>query len=474
MSTKNWVESYIESTKEKWTTTSDYIWDNPEIRFEEFESSRYLSDLLKQEGFTVEKGTANIETAFIAEYGSGGPVIAFLGEYDALSELSQEAGELTEKPITKGGNGHGCGHNLLGTGALAAAVTLKEYMKENNLEATVRFYGCPAEEGGSGKTFMARAGAFDDVDVALTWHPAPITGIWSFGTLANVQAYFKFKGKSAHAAGAPHLGRSALDAVELMNTGVNYLREHIIDDARVHYAITETGGTSPNVVQANAEVVQLIRAPKVDQAMEIYERVKKIAEGAALMTETEVEVIFDKACSDYIPNDTLSEVMGEAMQEIGAPSFTDEEFAFAKQVQGTLSAADLAAANQGVKQLDVFLQKPLSDIAIPYFKVNKTIPGSTDVGDVSWVAPTAQCGVTTCTVGTPFHTWQLVAQGKTSYAHKGMLQVAKILALTALKALENQDIIKKAKAEHEENVGPNGYQCPIPNHIQPNNALQSK
>lgn len=470
MKHKNWVESFIEESKKTWTTVSDHLWDHPEIRYEEYESSRYLMEGLKSEGFTVHRNVANIETAFYAEYGSGKPIIAFLGEYDALPNLSQVSGSVSKEPLVESGHGHGCGHNLLGTGALAAAVTLKKYLEEHKLEVTVRFYGCPAEEGGSGKTFMARAGAFDDVDMALTWHPAPITGVWSFSTLANVQAYFKFKGKSSHAAASPHLGRSALDAVELMNVGINYLREHIVSEARIHYAVTNTGGHSPNVVQDNAEVLQLIRAPQVGQANDILKRVKKIAEGAALMTETEVEMVFDKACSNFIPNDTLNKVMAEAMQELGAPQFTEKEFDFAKQIQSTLTKNELDSASQGIKGFEFALKKPLSDVTIPYFKTDKVIPGSTDVGDVSWVTPIAQSVVATCAVGTPFHSWQLVTQGKTSYAHKGMLHVAKVLALTAIKALENEDIIKSAKEEHRNVVGENGYQCPIPPHVQPNQA----
>lgn len=468
MTCSKWINDFIEQTKDKWTKTSDYIWDHPELRYEEYESAKYLSHILEREGFTVTRCIANIETAFVAEYGSGGPVIAFLGEYDALSNLSQKSGITKQEPIVDQGNGHGCGHNLLGTGALAAAVTLKTYLEKNNIKGIVRFYGCPAEEGGSGKTFMAREGVFDDVDVALTWHPGSLNAIWSFSTLANVQAYFKFTGRSAHAANAPHLGRSALDAVELMNSGVNYLREHIIPEARIHYAVTDTGGISPNVVQANAEVLYLIRAPQVDETMSIYERVKKIAEGAALMTETEVEVVFDKAASNFIPNTTLNKTMEKAMQQLGAPKFTAEEFAFAEKIQQTLSEEELAAKNLGMKMLDFAVAKPLSDVNIPFFETSQIMSGSTDVGDVSWVTPTAQCIGATAATGTAFHTWQMTAQGKTSYAHKGMLHVAKVLSLTAIYLLEDKTLIEKAKVEHTEKVGPGGYQCPIPDFIKPN------
>ena len=400
----------------------------------------------------------------MAEYGTSGPIIGFLGEYDALSGLSQKADCKTQSALVEGGLGHGCGHNLLGVASLAASVSLKTYIDEHKLNARVRFYGCPAEEGGSGKTFMVRAGAFDDLDVAFTWHPAPLSAIWSFSTLANIQAHFKFKGKSAHAAAAPHLGRSALDAVEMMNIGVNYLREHMIDEARIHYAVLNTGGTSPNVVQKEAEVVQLIRAPRIDQAQALYERVIKVAQGAAMMSETEVEVIFDKAASNFVPNDTLNEVMGKVLSQIGAPNFTPEEFEEAKAYQATFSKEDLAQANQGIKQLDPFVQKPLGDMAVPYFKTAHVLSGSTDVGDVSWVVPTAQAMVSTMAVGTNFHTWQLVAQGKNTYAHKGMLHAAKLMALSAIEVLQNPSLIEKAKAELKDL----NYTSPIPNDILPN------
>lgn len=470
MESRIWVENFLDRTKEKWFEISDFIWEHPEIRFEEFESARHLTSVLREEGFAVEEGIAGIDTAFVAEYGQGSPLIAFLGEYDALPNLSQKAGVTEIDPLESGGHGHGCGHNLLGTGALAAAVTIKEYLREHNKSGTVRYYGCPAEEGGSGKTFMAREGAFDGVDLVLTWHPGPVNAIWSFGTLANIQAYFKFTGRSAHAAAAPHLGRSALDAVELMNVGVNYMREHMIDEAKVHYAVTNTGGNSPNVVQAEAEVLQLIRAPDTEQATQLFERIKKIAEGAALMTETEVEVVFDKACSNFIPSNVLNEVLEESMAEIGPVDFTEDEFDLAKEFQATFSKGELASANMGIKALDFALEKPLSDLTIPYIQANKLLPGSTDVGDVSWVAPTAQVIAPTVAVGTPFHTWQFVAQGKTSYAHKGMLQAAKYLALTAVKSLLDEQIILDARVDHENNLAGKKYICPIPKEIKPNQA----
>lgn len=461
---KEWIEHFIGETEARWTAASDFIWDHPETRFVEFQSAAFLIKLLEDEAFKITRHVAGIETAFIAEYRLGdGPVIAFLGEYDALPALSQVAFGFEAQPLEENGNGHGCGHHLLGVASLAAAVALKHYIVEQNIEATIRFYGCPAEEGGSGKTFMVRDGAFDDVDVALTWHPASMTAVWNFSTLSNIQARFAFEGISAHAASSPHLGRSALDAVELMNVGVNYLREHMIDGARVHYAVTDTGGHSPNVVQRTASVIQLIRAPVISQANALFSRVKKIAEGASLMTETDVEVHFEKAASNYIPNHTLGELMGRVIHELGAPVFSDEEMSLAKQFQNTLSNEELHAANIGMEALNFALQKPLSDIAIPYFETDHVLAGSTDVGDVSWVVPTAQCVSSCFAVGTSYHSWQLVAQGKSSFAHKGMLHASKILALTAMAVLRDPSLLKKAHAELEGLV----YENPIPREVKP-------
>lgn len=461
-----WVSDFLKENSKKWSTISDYIWDHPETRFEEYESSAYLKSALENEGFTIIDNIKNMSTAFIAEFGSGKPVIGLLGEFDALSGLSQEAGTAEQKAIIPNGNGHGCGHNLLGTGALAAAVALKEYIITNEIDATIRFYGCPGEEGGSGKTFMVREGLFDDVDCSLTWHPSAVTSVMNTSSLANIQVYFRFKGKSSHAAGSPHLGRSALDAVELMNVGCNYLREHIIDQARIHYAITNSGGLSPNVVQGFAEVLYLVRAPKTSTVMELFERVKDVAKGAALMTGTSYEVIIDKACSNYIPNQTLNGFMQEAIEQVGPTFFTEEEKAFAKSIQDTLTEEELNATYEEYTEIKPE-NGPLFEGILPYQEIPTVMSGSTDVADVSWVTPTAQCNVTTCAIGTPFHTWQLVAQGKTSIAHKGTIQVAKILFLTATKILEKPEELVKAKKELAETIGEKGYTCPIPEEVQP-------
>ena len=343
----NTITNLIEHKRDKFIALSNKIWEVPELHFEEHQSSSYLIGALEEEGFEVEKGVAGLSTAFVGSFGTGKPVVGILGEYDALPGLSQKKGLTYPDPVIEGGNGHGCGHNLLGTGAFAAAVAVKEYMEQTGMKGTVRYYGCPAEENGSGKAFMARAGLFDDVDAAFSWHPWDVPGLMNVRMLANYSARFKFKGKSAHAAAAPHLGRSALDAVELMNVGVNYLREHMVQDARIHYAVTDTGGTSPNVVQANAEVVYLIRAAEKDEVESLYKRVHDIARGAALMTGTTFDVEFVGTASNLIPNTVLADVMYENLVNVGVPTYDEADVAFAKEIRSTLSEDDLNNAYAG-------------------------------------------------------------------------------------------------------------------------------
>ena len=471
------MKDYLVSNKAKFEEVSEYIFNHPETRFEEYVSSEYLANVCEKEGFSVERGVAGIETAFVATYGNGKPVIGFLGEFDALSGLSQEPNKTAYEPWETS-NGHGCGHNLLGTGAFAAACATKKYLEENGLPGTVKFFGCPGEEGGSGKTFMVREGVFEGVDTALTWHPSPSNSIMNFSSLANYQVAFKFKGISSHAANSPHLGRSALDAVELMNVGVNYLREHVIPEARMHYAVTNTGGISPNVVQADAEVLYLIRSPKVSEVDDIYKRVCKIAKGAAMMTETEVTIRFDKACSNYIPNRSLEKILHNNLLEAGIEAPTDEEVAFAEKIWNSLS--------QGEKEnyLDLirgfgysgdgteFEGKYLSDSISPYSDKDGVLPGSTDVADVSWVVPTAQLTASTSALGTALHTWQMTTQGISSYAHKGMLRAAEAMALTAIQLINQPEDLEQVKQEFQAFQARNPYTCPIPKDVKPSKLNQ--
>ena len=470
------LERFIDEKKQCWTKASDQIWNYAETKFQETRSSETLCSLLAQEGFDVETGIAGLPTAFVASFGSGAPVIAFLGEYDALSGLSQQEGLPEKKPLIEGGNGHGCGHHLLGVGSLAAAAAVKEILTKNKLPGTVRYYGCPGEEGGSGKAFMARAGAFKDVDAALTWHPLTHNAIWSTRFLANYQVAFRFHGKSSHAASAPHVGRSALDAVELMNIGVNYLREHVVPDARMHYAITNSGGASPNVVQGEAEVLYLLRAPELAQVQEIYERVCAIAHGAAMMTGTTHEVIFQKACSNYLPNKALETIMYRHLQQAALPALPENEQQLAQQLQQTMTPedlqndlhmAELLLGGQHRELLPGIRKQLVADSVLPHVHAASLLPGSSDVGDVSWLVPTAQCSTACYVFGTPGHSWQMVAQGTSSLAHQGMLTAAKNLACTAVDLFTQPELLQLAKAELLQTLDGGTYQCPIPQDVQP-------
>ncbi|WP_274307916.1 M20 family metallopeptidase [Solibacillus daqui] len=470
------INEVLTNYEQEIITLADQIWEIAETRFEEHESVQLLTSYLEKIGFEVELGIGGLPTAFVASYGTKGPVIGILGEYDALPGLNQKPATPLREAIVEGANGHGCGHNLLGTAGIAAVAVLKGLIAAGEIDGTIRYYGCPAEEGGSGKTFMVREGVFNDVDVALTWHPNSFTGVFSFSSLANYQVYFEFEGIAAHAANSPHLGRSALDAVELMNVGVNYLREHIPTTARVHYAVTNTGGMSPNVVQSQAEVLYLIRSKTIAEVDEIYKRILKIAEGAALMTETKVTVKFDKACSNYIPNDTINKIIFDKLQDVGLPEYSDEEYAYAKQMASTITQQELMSAKEEMKRLagtqaDQLqleqLDSPFYEEVLPYEKSQEAMAGSTDVADVSWVVPTAQFFTTCFVLGTPLHTWQLVSQGKTSLGHKGMIYAGKVLAATAVELFTNKDSIAQAKQELEAQTK-NAYHNPIPKDVQPN------
>lgn len=470
------VIEYLDKQQDKLIDLSDKIWTYAETAFEEYQSAKAIIEMMKDDGFEVEENIADIGTAFCATYGSGKPVIGILAEFDALSGMSQQAGCPIREEVEQGGNGHGCGHNLFGGGSVGAAIAVKEYLSQNQLSGTVKLFGCPGEEGGSGKAFMARAGVFNDLDIAYAWHPMDYNSIFDASMLANYQILYKFKGIASHAAAAPHLGRSALDAVELMNVGVNFLREHVIQEARIHYAITDTGGFSPNVVQPKGEVLYLIRAPKTSQVEEIYQRINKIAQGAALMTETELEIQFIKACANVVPNKTLSEVLYNSFKEVNLPQYTTEEKAFAQEIAKTVPKApsnyasftkiSAAEAKECEKQLK---DKHMCDILLPFHKNSSDVvlPGSSDVGDVSWNVPTAQI-VTACyTMGTPAHSWQLVSQGKTSLGHKGMMTAAKVIAKASIAVLENKEIVEIAKKEMADYLNGETYHCAIPADVKP-------
>lgn len=475
---KSFITNYLTEHQDYFQSVSTFIYEHPETRFEETQSANFLANECEAQGFTVRRGIANIPTAFQAVYGSGKPMISFLGEYDALPNLSQQPNRAIYEPLEHH-VGHGCGHNLLGTGSFAAACATKAYLEKNNLPGTVIFFGCPGEEGGSGKTFMAREGVFQGVDAALTWHPSPSNSIMNAPSLANYQIAFQFKGVAAHAANSPHLGRSALDAVELMNVGVNYLREHIIPEARLHYAVTDTGGFSPNVVQPNATVVYLIRAPHIQQVREIYERVCNIAKGAAMMTGTEVNIEMEKACSNYVPNQTLEKLMHEQFESVGATKPTEDEIAFAKNIWDTLTGEEQGFAYELIQGFGFLGSKKsiqnkyLLDFVSPYEPSKELFYGSTDVADVSWNVPTAQLTVATSAMGTPLHTWQMTSQGISSFSHKGMLRAATVMALTGLRLFECEKTLQTVQAEFAQFQQENKYINPIPRDIEPT-TLQGK
>jgi len=455
------TDRLVEDLKPGYLDLSDRIWDMPELRYMEEKSAAAQIEMLEAAGFMVTRNVAGIPTAFMAEAGTGGPVIGFLGEFDALAGLSQEAGVAQKRPLESGGNGHGCGHNLLGAGAMLAAVATRDHLAEKGIAGRIRYFGCPAEEGGSGKTFMARDGAFDGVDAAFCWHPASFNSVIPSNSLANIQVYFRFRGRAAHAAASPELGRSALDALELMSVGVQYLREHMPEKARVHSAITNTGGVSPNVVQDFAEALYLIRSPQLTDVTALFERVSKVAEGAAMMTETTVEIEVDKACSNLLRNATLDAVMQAEMERIGGSDFDEDDIRFAAEIQKTLQPQDIAAMYH-MFGLDQATEAPaLARHVLPAPAADLALPGSTDVGDVSWQTPVAQVMTACHALGTPLHSWQLVAQGKSGAAHRGMVFAAKTMAASAVRLFEAPDLLERARKEFEAKIQRAPYSCPI-------------
>ena len=455
----------VDTIKPRFVELSDRVWAMPEVCYTEARSSAEHLAELRHQSFRITEQVAGIPTAVMGEWGNGGPVIAFLGEYDALPGLSQEAGVAEPRPLEAGGHGHGCGHNLLGSAALLAATAVKDWLTEHKLPGRVRYYGCPAEEGGAAKAFMVRDGAFADADIAITWHPSSFWEVVVTPSLANTRADFIFTGRTSHAAASPHLGRSALDAVELMNVGVNYMREHMPSDARAHYALLDTGGIAPNVVQAHARVRYSIRARDLPGMNELVGRVHKIAQGAALMTETKVEMKIISAVSNILPNTPLEAALHGIMEELGPPHFDDTDKNFAQQIQSTLTDKDIETVyySIGMDPTD----RPLADFIVPLDAKRNPQIGSTDVGDVSWVVPTVQVHAPTVAIGTPFHTWQVVAQGKSPHAHKAMVQAAKAMAGLGVRALMEPELIAAAKADLSRRTARTPYVSPLPENVSP-------
>lgn len=465
----------VEEKKELICQAADHIWSNPELSLMEDESAAYYCDILEKEGFRVERGICGIRTAFSASFGNGSPKIGILAEYDALSGLSQEAGSLEQKEIVPGGCGHGCGHNLLGAGAFGAALGVKAYLEETGHEGTVILFGCPGEEGGAAKAFMAREGLWKSLDAALTWHPEDVNEVRTGSSNSCIQIQYKFTGTASHAAGAPEMGRSALDAVELMNIGVQFLREHMSDRARIHYAITDAGGVSPNVVQPKASVLYMIRSNHVAEAVQLQARVDRIADGAALMTDTTVERKFIDGLADTVSNHTLENVLYRNFREIGVPEHTPEELDFSDKLAGTYDGNDhvpgLGAANDAALRDEVIrLQKEaghaMNDFLCPLYQGEAFNPGSTDVGDVSWLTPTAQIHVASWPNGCPGHSWQNVSCDGTSIGKKAAVCAAKVIAVSVVDLFQDPELLKKARTEFEKSTA-SGYVCPIPEDAVP-------
>src|SRR3954462_11314288 len=455
----------VDTIKPRFVALADRVWAMPEVCYTEARSSAEHLAEVRHQGFRITEKVAGIPTALMGEAGEGGPVIAFLGEYDALPGLSQEAGVAEHRPIEAGGHGHGCGHNLLGSAALLAATAVKDWLGANKGPGGVRYYGCPAEEGGAAETFMVRAGAFPDADIAITWHPNSFWEVSVTPSLANTRADFIFTGRASHAAVSPHLGRSALDAVELMNVGVNYMREHMPSDARVHYALLDTGGIAPNVVQAHARVRYLIRARDLPGMNELVGRVHKIAQGAALMTETKMEMKIISAVSNILPNTPLEQALHGIMEELGPPHFDETDEDFAAKIRSTLTDKDIEPVYYSIGMDPT--ARPLADFIVPLDAKRNPQICSTDVGDVSWVVPTVQVHAPTVAIGTPFHTWQVVAQGKSPAAHKAMVQAAKAMAALGVKALSEPDLIAAAKADLNKRTTRTPYVSPLPDSVAP-------
>ena len=432
------VASAIENKKDEYFSSALQIWNYAEVGYQEVRSAALLKENLSRNGFSLSVGVADIPTAFIASYGSGSPVIAILGEFDALPGVSQTASPYREKREDVEA-GHACGHHLFGVGSMAAAIEVKNWMQTNNIPGTLRFYGTPAEEGGAGKVYMVREGLFDDVDAVLHWHPSNSNSANASSSLANKSAKFRFHGVASHAAGSPWNGKSALDGVEAMNMMVNMMREHISPDSRIHYVIT-SGGEAPNVVPEYAEVFYYCRHPQMDMVRQNFEWIVEIAEAAAKGTKTTMEYEVIHGLNNILPNETLSRVVHKNLSGLGGIVYTDGETEYAQKIIESFEYAS---------NVSIEVAKNVA----PFKVVRKGQGGSTDVGDVSWAVPTAGLRTATWVPGTSAHTWQAVAAGGTSIGQKGMILAAKTLALSAMDFFRDNGLLTKAKEELDRQRG---------------------
>ena len=433
---KDNVIKALDAKANEFTNVAKQLWENPELGYLEEKSAALLQSELQKAGFKIESGVAGIPTAFTATYGSGKPVIGILGEYDALPGMSQAA--VPEKqPRVAGAPGQACGHHLFGTGSMAAAIGVKDWMVANKKSGTIRFYGTPAEEGGSGKVYMVREGLFNDVDAIVSWHAGDANACNPSTNLATISGKFRFSGVSAHAAAAPERGRSALDGVEAMNDMVNMMREHTTEGSRIHYVITK-GGDAPNIVPANAEVYYVIRHQNREEVRSMWNRVVKCAEGAAIGTETKMELEIIGGTYDRLPSESLSRVMHANLTKVGGVQYTAEDIAFAEKLQKTLPGNTPPISEAGKIQ-------PME---------HEDGKASADTGDVSWNVPLVAMRAATWVPGTPAHSWQAVASGGTPIGYKGMMVAAKTMALTAIDLMSNPKLLEEAKKEFEQRRGP--------------------
>ena len=448
---KEQLYSLMKEREKDFEGMSDAVWGFAELCFNEYKSTALQREYMEREGFRITTPVARMDTAFIAEYGSGSPVLAILGENDALAGQSQAADVPEERPEAPGANGHACGHNLLGSGSIEAACGLKRYMEANGVKGTLRYYACPAEEGGRGKVYLAASGAFDDVDAAVCWHPAAENCVDNAG-LACVTVRFPFEGRAAHAAAEPWNGRSALDAVELLCTGTQYLREHVLPSSRIHYAITDTGGGMGNVVPQHAEAQFIIRATTSEYMEELYARILKICEGAALMTETSFRgpnII--SSYSDFVRNDAMDKLLLKNLKALMPMDYTPEELAYAEQFKPFGSMPGAAEA------IDSSVDE----------NTRREATGSTDVADVSHVTAISQVRVATTAIGTVAHGWANTAQGKSSIAHKGMHTAARVMAGALLELFTDEALLAKVREDFDAAHAGRKYHTLMPTGRQP-------
>ncbi|MCY3833815.1 MAG: amidohydrolase [Chloroflexi bacterium] len=471
MQAQDIILGYINENEEELSYIAKDIWDHPQVALQEEYAAKLLAEKMQEAGFTITWGAGGMDTAFIAEWGDGAPIIGFLGEYDALPGLSQALAS-EKSPIDAGGPGHGCGHNLFGTACMASVLALQAAMQRTGAPGVIRFYGCPAEETLVGKTFMARAGVFDDLDAAISWHPGDTNITWNGSSLAMNSFKVNFHGLAAHAGGSPWLGRSALDGVMLMDAGVNYMREHVPPESRIHSVVT-SGGQAPNVVPAFAQVWYFARAPRREQVEEIYQWMQDIAKGAALMSGTSHEIEFITGCYDLLPNKALSDLLYAKMAEAGDMTFTERERQFARELQATFPAGSVQHGFDWMKQStsaeldEAAMDDPLWEAVYPHSPTPPRLGGSTEVADVSWITPTGQITTTCWPLGTPGHSWQTVASSGSSIGAKGMIFAAKAMALAGFDLLTKPEVLAAARADFDAARGDKTYVSPLPPEATP-------